>query len=275
MPEKSVQILCINSLPFVGNAGLKMVLPVLGTRAIPVPTLLLSGIGNMAGHQRFGVPFADLLHATLTLARDREQPLAVYVGYLADAEQAPVIAGAIREFSALIRFVLIDPVCGDNGRAYVPPAVIESWHGLLPLANLALPNLTEAALLTGQPAPSIPVALTNPDAVITAFCQRYPRVPTVITGIVAGNVVTNRLILPDNEGSGRATRQDFSHRYVPQYFSGTGDTFASWVIRQHCLAGHSLPQAVSEAGTALEQLIEQAVATGETDLSLPSIKPTN
>jgi pyridoxine kinase len=260
MPDKSVKVLCINSLPANGNAGLKMVMPVLGTHAIPVPTLLLSGIGNMAGYQRFALPFAELLHATLALARDREQPVAVYVGYLADDAQAAVIAEAIRAFRTMIRFVLIDPVCGDNGRAYVPPAVIESWQTLLPLANLALPNLTEAALLAGlQP----PFDLTDPDLIISTFGQKYPTLTTVITGIVAGETVTNRLIQADDSGP-----KTFSHRYFPAYFSGTGDTFASLLIRLHCVENWPLPDAVRQAGAVLERLIEQAIATGSGDLLL-------
>ncbi len=269
MTEKPIKILAINSLPTNGNAGLKMVLPVLGTRAIPVPTLLLSGIGNMAGHQRFTIPFAELLNSTLTLARDQEQPLAVYVGYLADDTQAVIIAEAIGEFRPLIRFVLIDPVCGDNGRAYVPPTVIESWQTLLPLADLALPNLTEAALLAGLAAP---VDLTDPDAIITTFCRQYPALSVIITGIVQGDTVTNRLIQSDQTSTRNASLpawQESSHRYFPNYFSGTGDTFASLLIRLHCIEGHPLPAAMTQAGIVLERLIERAVATGQTNLILP------
>ncbi len=256
MSEKPIKILAINSLPANGNAGLKMILSVLGTHAIPVPTLLLSGIGNMAGYQRFTLPFADLLHSTLSLARAQEQPIAVYVGYLADAEQASVIAEAIHIFRSLIRFVLIDPVCGDNGRAYVSPAVVESWQTLLPLANLALPNLTEAALLSDQ---TSPIDLTNPDEVIAAFSRKYPTLPVVITGIVDGETVTNRLILPSSsptETGPTRLQYDFSHRYFPTYFSGTGDTFASLLVRLHCVEGLALTDAVHQAGTTVERLIE-------------------
>jgi pyridoxine kinase len=255
---KPIKILAINSLPTNGNAGLKMVLPILGTQAIPVPSLLLSGIGNMAGHQRFPLPFADLLDSTLTLARQQQQPMAVFVGYLADAGQAALIADAIARYRDLIQFVLIDPVCGDNGRAYVPAAVIESWHSLLTVADLALPNLTEAALLSGWAGAFESV---DSERIISKFRERYPHLTTVVTGIVADRTVTNRWL----HGDGTT---DFSNLYYPTYFSGTGDAFGSLLIRFHCLDGLPLPAAIARAGQVLEQRIEQSIAAGRSELVL-------
>ena len=255
---KISKVLAINSFPANGNAGLKMVMSVLGTRVLPVPTLLLSGIGNMPGHQRYAVPFADLLDSTLTMARQNKYELIVYVGYLGSDGQAGIIADALTRFADLVKFVLIDPVCGDNGKPYTSEAIIESWHHLLPVADLALPNLTEMALLSGI---RHTIDLTKPEPYLNAFREKYPDLDYIVTGIVTGDTIVNRW-----QTAGSST--DFSHRYYPHYFSGTGDTFASLFIRYRFFDDLSVANAIEEAGLTLERLIASSIETGCNELAI-------
>ncbi|MCY7358640.1 MAG: bifunctional hydroxymethylpyrimidine kinase/phosphomethylpyrimidine kinase [Rudanella sp.] len=224
------KILVINSFPANGNAGLKMVMSVLGTHVIPVPTLLLSGIGNMPGFQRFTIPFAKLLDSTLTLARQNGQSLVVYVGYLGGADQAEVIADAI----------------------------IHLWHHLLTIADLVLPNFTETALLTGVREDIVP---ENAETYLSAFRELYPAPDCIVTGIRSGDQVINRWVRAD---TGAVT--DFAHPYYPRYFSGTGDLFASVVIRFLCLENQLIRHAIENAGQVLETFIRHSVEAGRADL---------
>lgn len=250
------KILAINSFPANGNAGLKMAMTVLGTRVLPVPTLLLSGIGNMPGHQRYLVPFAELLESTLTMARQNDYELIVYVGYLGSADQAGIIAETLTRFADLVTFVLIDPVCGDNGKPYTSEAIIDSWHHLLPVADLALPNLTEIALLTNT---AQPIDLTDPEPYLGAFRRKYPDLDCIVTGIVTGDKIANRWLTADSV-------TNFAHTYYPHYFSGTGDTFASLFIRYRFLEDLSVADAIEQAGLTLEQLIASSVRAGSREL---------
>lgn len=243
---------------------------VLGTHAIPVPTLLLSGIGNMPGFQRFAVPFAELLDSTLTLARQNGHSLVVYVGYLGGADQAEIIADAIARFRDIVRYVVIDPVCGDNGRAYVSDEVIDAWHHLLSMADLTLPNLTETALLTGV---REAIVLDKAETYLSAFRESYPAPDCIVTGVRIGNQVINRWV---RAGTGVIT--DFVHPYYPQYFSGTGDLFASVFIRFFCVENQPMHQAIDNAGRVLETLIRQSVdagrvRSGRTDLLITPALP--
>lgn len=258
MNTENLYVLAINSLPANGNAGLKMAMSILGTHVIPVPTLLLSGIGNMPGHQRYPVPFEAMLGSTLTLARQNGYSLVVYVGYLGDASQASTIAHHITDFADIIQYVVIDPVCGDNGRAYVADAIINSWHHLLAVADIALPNITEIALLTGVREGISP---TETDTYVTAFRHRYPALECIITGLVSGPQISNRWLQPD-----RAL--DFPQPYHPAYFSGTGDTFASLFIWFFCFRKLPKEQAIREAGRCMEAFIRQSVEAGRPDLML-------
>ena len=254
------KILAINSFPANGNAGLKMAMSVLGTHAIPVPTLLLSGIGNMPGFQRFPVPFYELLDGTLTLARQNGHSLVVYVGYLGSADQPALITDALARFWDIIKYIVVDPVCGDNGRAYTTDAIIDAWHDLLPLADLVLPNFTETALLTGIRENIVP---ENAERYLSAFRNRYPAQDCIVTGIRFENQVINRWV---RAATGVIT--DFAHPYYPQYFSGTGDLFASVLLRYLCLENQSMPQAIVNAGRVLETIIRQSVMAGRTELLL-------
>ncbi len=235
-----------------------MVMSALGTHVIPVPTLLLSGIGNMPGFQRFTIPFAELLDSTLTLARQNGQSLVVYVGYLGGADQAEIIAGAIARFRDIVRYVVIDPVCGDNGRAYTADAIIQSWYHLLTIADLVLPNFTETALLTGIRENIVP---ENAETYLSAFRELYPAPDCIVTGILAGHQVINRWVRAD---TGAVT--DFVHSYYPHYFSGTGDLLASVFLRFFCLENQPIHHAIENAGRVLETFIRQSVEAGRADL---------
>ena len=252
----ALKVLAINSLPANGNAGLKMVMGILGTRVIPVPSLLLSGIGNMAGHQRFPVHFEALLRSSLQLAADTGQEVILYAGYLGDASQPGIVANLLTSFKPIIRFVVIDPVCGDNGRAYIPVNQVLAWHELLPLADLALPNLTETALLSGIPAP---LSLTEPELYLTTFHNKYPSLEHIVTGITSGNTVTNRWIVGN-------TRTDFVHAWHPHAFSGTGDAFASLFIYFHFFKELSKAEAVERAGEAVEKLVRHSLTAKSNSL---------
>lgn len=261
MNTESLKVVAINSFPANGNAGLKLVMSVLGTHVIPVPTLLLSGIGNMRGHERYPVPFKALLSSTLRLARENGQSLVIYVGYLGEASQAAIIADQLTRFADCIRLVIVDPVCGDNGRAYVPDDIIASWHQLLPLASLALPNITETALLAGLQPDSLP----DPTLAVSAFRQRYPTLECIVTGIVAGDLIVNRWVQADQV-------TDFSQAYFSHYFSGTGDTFASLFIWFFAIKKLPKAQAIRQAGLHMEALIRRSIAAGSTDLLISPVE---
>ncbi|MEO1652436.1 MAG: hypothetical protein AAFU64_02725, partial [Bacteroidota bacterium] len=114
--------MAINSLPTHGNAGLKMVMSVLGTRVLPVPSLLLTGIGSMRhlpGFAKFTLPFSDLLAGAFQLLEARNEQAIVYIGYLGEAQQIPIILACLHQYRACIHYIIIDPVSGDNGQAYV------------------------------------------------------------------------------------------------------------------------------------------------------------
>ncbi len=251
------KILAVNSFPTNGNAGLKVVMSILDVRCIPVPTLLLSGIGSISGHERFHYDFEHLLSGTLAIARKREEQLVLYVGYLGSSDQPEIIARYLNEYQDVIKKVLVDPVCGDQGKAYVPEAIIQSWHTLLARADVILPNATEVALLTGQE-PSGEIADT--ETYVYQLQEKHPHLKVLVTSMVHNRGIANRLYYQ------KELVHTHLHEQIPRHFSGTGDAFASLVADAYYLKGHTLKQSMAIAGDTVKAYLENSMARGSKDL---------
>ncbi|MEM9325554.1 MAG: bifunctional hydroxymethylpyrimidine kinase/phosphomethylpyrimidine kinase, partial [Bacteroidota bacterium] len=205
------RVLAISSLPAVGSAGLKNIIGVLGTRVIPVPSLLISGLGNMAGHKRFVVPFRDLLHEAMRMAEEQGFELVLYTGYLSTPEQVDDILELIDDYRHQIHAVVVDPVCGDGGKPYVSENLIHSFDRLLKIADVATPNRTELALVQG-------LSVENDvSSLIDAFVKRYPSIALITTGVLWEREIGNYLTLGDHTEVLRHSME------VDRLLSGTGD----------------------------------------------------
>lgn len=250
------KILTISSFPSNGNAGLKMAISILGTHAIPVPTLLLSGTGNMEGHRRFDVPLAAMLESTLQLAEKEEDKLAVYAGYLSDAGQAGIISELLSRFSHIIDFILVDPVCGDNGKAYIAPEIIDSMHTLIPLADLITPNVTELGLLTGHSYASL---MEDPTPAIDQLDKAYPHTEIILTGFIKGTQVFNTYYMHDGMSVS-------IHPLLPGYFTGTGDAFATLYLFYQFISDKNRHESFTAAGKTMDNWLSQSEDTFQVSL---------
>ncbi len=222
MNYEPLKILAINSMPAYGNAGLKCILSILGTHAIPVPSLILSGLGNISGFQKFHYDFRANLKSTLKHVADFQEKIVLYVGYLGTAEQIEIILEQIHESAYLIKAIVIDPVCGDHGMAYVDGAIIQRWPLLLEVADWATPNVTEVSLLTG--APSI-------EEGIQQLRDTYPPCNWIVTSYpTKEHSISNHLITSDG------LVKNYCHARYPQMVSGAGDTFTSFFISEYFLS---------------------------------------
>jgi len=256
--NKPPKVLAISSLPANGNAGLKMLMSVIGNRLIPVPSLVLSGIGSLPGFQKFPIPFRDLLYSSVALAAEREESLVLYTGYFYEASQVGIVADLIREYRGLISMVVVDPVCGDKGKPYQPRSVIEALPTLLSMADLGLPNLTEAMLLSNSPEDFTP----ERHAVYTkGLAQTYPETDLVITGIEKAGQLCNRYVT-----AGATDFQDFTHERQPIYYGGSGDAFAALLMYYRFYQKLSMEDSISKAGKVIAQFVGTSFAQQSADL---------
>lgn len=161
-PSKDVGIVNILSLQsevvygHVGQGAARFALQRLGHEVWALPTVLLS---SHAGHTRVEgetIPagrlqlLIDGLVANGWLAACD----GIISGYLGNAEQAEIVAGAVERVKEARPEAIycLDPVLGDEGRAYAKPGVAEAIaRTLLPLADIVTPNAFELTQLAALP----------------------------------------------------------------------------------------------------------------------------
>lgn len=247
-----MRLLCIHSLTAHGIVGMKPFLAAWGERCLPVPSVVLSGPGNMPGVERMPTDLARLLDSTLAAVAARRERVAVFVGYLAHAGQVEAVEACLERWDEPVAALTVDPVCGDDGRAYVEAPLVAAWPRLLDRAAVALPNQTELSLLTGA----------SGEQAVTRWRERFPRMTTVVTGVPAGDDIETRVLAGDKV-------YRLAQRRRPGHFSGTGDHFAAWWLREVHLRGASVEAAALAASEAVGRAIDTAMAGGSRDLPLP------
>lgn len=149
------RIVTMQDLSCLGKCSLSVVLPAIsamGVECAVVPTAVLST------HMAFPKPEIEGLDDLAGRILDHWKTLSprvdgILTGYLANPGQVQLAKRLIREFATEGTFVAVDPAMGDHGKLYTGTSeeMIPAMAGLCRMADLALPNVTEAALMTGLP----------------------------------------------------------------------------------------------------------------------------
>ena len=145
------KIAVIQDLSGLGKCSLTAAIPVIsvmGVKAVPLPTAVLS---NQTGYPSYYCDdYTEHMEQIMTEWEKRKfSPDGIYTGFLADEEQADKILDFFQRFRTENTMVLVDPVMGDNGRAYgiYTEGLREKMLQLVGNAHVITPNLTEALLL--------------------------------------------------------------------------------------------------------------------------------
>ena len=148
---------------------------------------------------------------------------AVTTGYMADPGQASAVAALLDSFKSLGSTVITDPAMGDHGKLYsrLDSRHVTAMAKLCSQADILLPNLTEAALLTGLP------YRQQQDAcylrqLAEGLLERFPAAAVLITGVSgsSGTIGFYGMVRGD---------EPFSYQtpVVPRRCHGTGDLFTA------------------------------------------------
>ena len=146
--------LTIQDYSCMGRCSLTVALPILsacGIETIGLPTAILSN------HTAFSSwTYVDLtaeMEKSIDKWKDYDHPFdSFYTGYLG-TDQIPVVIDIIKKLKTKDSSVMIDPAFGDGGKMYPgfdEKKHIEKMKGLLSLADITCPNLTEACLLADE-----------------------------------------------------------------------------------------------------------------------------
>lgn len=195
----------------------------MGIECAIIPTAVLST--HTGGFK--GYTFRDLSEDIEPVASHwKQEGLAfdgVSTGYLGSPDQAACIERVIDQLKPGL--VFIDPVMADNGKLYAgfTEEIVESMRKLTSLADIVVPNLTEAAFLLGD---EYRAPLTYDEAYIKDVLVR-------LTGLGAKKAaLTGVMYQEDRQG---VVAYDSETGEFCQYFSenlpiqchGTGDVYSS------------------------------------------------
>lgn len=259
--DKQKRALAIHDISCIGRCSITVALPILSAAGINtgvLPTAVLSThTGGFSGYT-----YRDLTEDIAPIAAHwKSLGLsfdALYSGFLGSYQQIDRIAELFRAFRTKDNFILVDPVMGDNGALYsvYSAQMAQEMRKLCAMADLIVPNCTEAAFLLDRP-------------------YRVPRTETEIrellvalTGLGAHCVVLTGVSLQKGRlgaacyatKTGRFFYTDDS--YVDGFFHGTGDLFSSALLAA-LLSGFPLESAISIAVRYTHRCIEYTVEEGE------------
>lgn len=261
--NRTPKVAAVQDLSGLGRCSLSVVLPVLsvmGAQCCPLPTAVLSA------HTAFPAPeaaaFQDLTGAMEQTLRHWEALHtsfdAIYSGFLGSLQQIGVLRRLIQRFRRKETLVLIDPVMGDHGRVYrtYTPEMCEQMIQLAAEADLITPNLTEAALLLGEPFDHIPASQAGIETWLRRLSLDGKR-SVVITGVSLAPKALGAGCLDTRSGKIRFAMA----RQEPGQFFGTGDLFAA-VLLGSLLRGETLSESTARAVDFIQKSVARTLAAG-------------
>ncbi|MDE2462846.1 MAG: pyridoxal kinase [Alphaproteobacteria bacterium] len=241
----------------VGQGAARPALQCLGHEVWAIPSVILSGHAGrqiVTGEAVRADLMARLLDGVVRagwLARCD----AVLSGYLGSADQADVVAAAVRAARAANRHAVycLDPVFGDEGRAYAKHGVAEAMARLLlPLADIVTPNAFELSSLASMP-------VRAPDEAIAA-ARRLARPLVLATSVPDGARIGTLAVTPGQAVYATTPCLDG----VPH---GAGDLLAALFLAQR-LEGADLKDALAGAVGPVYALLCQSLKDGLDEMPL-------
>ena len=218
------RILTVQDISCVGQCSLTVALPILsvcGLETAVLPSAVLST--HTTGFH--GYTFRDLTEDMSAIGAHWKQEGiafdAFYTGYLGNPLQIAQVTQIMHTLGKPGCVRIVDPAMADNGTLFpgFDAAYVQAMTELCREADILLPNLTEACLLTNTPYESH----FSPETIQTLLDR--------LTALGAGTVVltgvgespqTSGVVLRDK---GQTRR--YTHRRIYRNCHGTGDVFAS------------------------------------------------
>ena len=150
------RVLTVQDISCVGQCSLTVALPVLSACGVEAAVLPSAVLSTHTGGGFAGYTFRDLTADMPAIAQHWQKEGfrfdAVYTGYLGSGEQITHVRHIMDTLLVPGGARIVDPAMADNGKLYAgfDAAFVEKMKTLAFSADILLPNITEAALLTGM-----------------------------------------------------------------------------------------------------------------------------
>lgn len=223
---RQTRVVTIQDISCFGKCSCTVALPLLsamGLECAVVPTAVLSTHTGGFSDWTFRDLSNDMPQIFAHWQKNNLQFDGVYTGYLGSPAQAFLIMDFIQAFQP--PFVFIDPAMADFGRLYagLDPAIVDALRALCGHADMIVPNLTEACLLTGT---FYREEMGKDRAAIRHLLLSLAQLgckEAVITGIQPEAGIEGAAAYTASTG----VYTEYCTEHLPRRCHGTGDVFAS------------------------------------------------
>ena len=224
------KVLAIHDISCLGRCSLTAAIPIIsvsGAEVVPLPTAVLST--HTGGFSDF--TFRDLTADMRSIAEHWKKLGirfdVIYTGYLGSLEQVSIVKEIIRNFSSADTLIVVDPVMADAGEYYslITPDFAVGMRELCEMADIIMPNMTEAAFLIGEE--YIEHRTQNEIETILRKLARLGPKKIVLSGVSSEDCSMIGAAAYD------ASSDEISYTFAEKiegFYHGTGDTFASALI---------------------------------------------
>ena len=249
------RILTIQDISCLGQCSITVALPILsacGQETVILPSAVLSTHTGGFTKPHIRDLTDDLPGIASHWLQEGIRFEAIYTGYLGSIRQIDMVADMMDTLLLPGGKIIVDPAMADHGKLYsgFDAAYVEAMKVLCGKADVLLPNLTEACLLTDTPYEDrYDEAFLSP---VLRKLQKLGAKCVVLTGYSAAPGQTGVLI---QEGE---TRHIYSHTKVGRGYHGTGDAFASAFVGAW-LGGKDMGEAAAIAADFICKCIENTV----------------
>ena len=218
------RILTVQDISCVGQCSLTVALPVVSACGIETAVLPSAVLSTHTGGFT-GYTFRDLTADMPAIAAHWKSAGitfdAVYTGYLGSGEQIAHVCAIMDTLLVPGGLRIVDPAMADNGRLYAgfDDAFVRKMKTLAVHADVLLPNITEASLLTG-----IEYRETYDEPYIRSLTD------ALLESGVGTVVLTGVSFAPETTGvvvCDKTSFRYYRHERLQRSCHGTGDVFAS------------------------------------------------
>ena len=252
------RIVTIQDISCLGKCSLTVALPLIsamGVECAIIPTAVLST------HTMFkNFTCRDLTDEIQPIVEHwRSEDIgfdAVYTGYLGSFEQIDIVSGVFKKLKTDNNIIFVDPAMADNGKLY--PAFDEAFArkmaSLCADADIIVPNITEAAFMTGME-----YREEYDEAYVKDLLLALSKLGAKIS------ILTGVGFEPGKTGvmgydSAKGEFHYYCHDKLPVSYHGTGDIFSSVCIGA-IMGGQSWQQAVKTAADFVSDCIRVTMSS--------------
>lgn len=218
------KILTIQDISCVGQCSLTVALPILSASGMETAILPSAVLSTHTGGFS-GFTFRDLTDDMPEIQKHWQKEgikfSAIYTGYLGSIKQIGYVKNILETMGTEDCVRIVDPAMADNGKLYsiFDMDYVEAMKPLCGTADILVPNITEAAFLTG-----CEYRENYDEAYVTELCEKLCALgakTVVMTGIGYREGKTGVAVYTNGKMS------HYEHDKIGKGAHGTGDIYAS------------------------------------------------